>query len=109
MSFELVNKKFHRFSNFDLEHMIKYSGALDDYPFLEQLFDNGRKDEIESLEQELSELQDDFDSIEQNYNNANNLLNEIFELLLNNNVEKISYKCLKENLMKLKANGYWEY
>lgn len=109
MSFKLVNKNFHRYSNFDIDHMIKYSGALDDYPFLEQFFEKGRGDEIEALEDELSQLQDEIDSVEQNYINANNLLIEIFELLLNDNVEKISYKCLKENIMALKANSYWEY
>lgn len=99
------NQVFHRLSNYDVNHMIKYSGALEEYPWLERVIQN---DATNDLENEINYLNDELESIKTDLEDAEELLYEIFSLLKNDNVQKFSYKCLKEQILKLRGESNWE-
>lgn len=94
------------FSSMTLQEKLKYSGAMEDYPFLEEVYDVVQDYEYA---EDVKDIVDDYDRVQENLGNAEDLLESIYFALENDDVERKSYKALKEKLLSLKDNGYWEY
>lgn len=86
-----------------LVEKIKYSGALEAYPFLEEVF---KMDEQET--DEITEAYREVERLEEQLGNAEMLLHEIYDTLESDDVSPQSYKTLKKKIFDLKYDSNWE-
>lgn len=101
------NQKFDRYSNRPLEHMIKYSGALDDYPWLEQFYQYQQETEEaeEEYVSEIKKLEADLEYEEVRREDAEYLLELLFDVVENRDFDDVEY--LKNALEKQRNNSPW--
>lgn len=92
------------FSAMTLREKLKYSGALEDYPFLEEL------EYIEDdFNEDYKELEKEYDFLEEERGNMRDLLETINTILEYDRTPKNSYKSLKETIQQAIENSYVEF